>query len=397
MTVLAVGSTLFGVTMKKYLAIFIVFVAIIGSVVWAFEMKTAVFAQQSTHPTNETMAAERETAVSQEVCTGTNLIENPSFEGDYEPYVMPAPGHDDCQTWNDSEPNQYCERVKLATDWHPFWRDTPRTENWENIQPEYVPSLPHEQPPRVRTGEKSQHYFSFWSTHEAGIYQQETAVVGGTYCFSIYGHSWSARTELPGFLSDPNDHGFLYQRVGIDPTGGTDWQSPNIIWSDERMQYDAFGVFQVEATAQASTITVFAYSRPDLPIKHNDVYWDDAHLSLDKFMSVDTQAVGLMADDDNPETLTQEVTVTLAPSLNWTAVLDPSGTFTPTLSQTSGDSNNNTFEITIDTTGLALGTYTTNLTITADSETEGSPFIIPMKVVVAEDVYRTGLPVVKRP
>ncbi|KAA3660429.1 MAG: hypothetical protein DWQ04_19485, partial [Chloroflexi bacterium] len=67
------------------------------------------------------------TAVSAaEACTGDNLLTNPSFEGDYVPYVMDAPGHDDCQTWNQDEPNQYCERVKTADGWHPWWRDDPR-------------------------------------------------------------------------------------------------------------------------------------------------------------------------------------------------------------------------------------------------------------------------------
>ena len=169
-------------------------------------------------------ASNQPTVVEGLSCNSENLLANPSFEiGDYSPYVMDAPGHPDCQTWDQSEPNQYCERVKLADDWHPWWRDEPRTENWMNIQPEYVPSTPQEQPPRVRTGDKSQHYFSFWSTMEAGLYQQVTAVPGATYCFNAWGHAWSARTTLNGWVSDPNDHGELHQRVGIDPIGGTDW------------------------------------------------------------------------------------------------------------------------------------------------------------------------------
>ena len=382
--------------MKKYLIIFTILIGVIAATALFLNTNDLLLAKN--YSDNLSVTQQTVTAVPDEVCTGTNLIDNASFEGEYEPYVMPAPGHPDCQTWDLNEPNQYCERVKLATNWHPYWRNSPRTVGWENIQPEYVPSLPHEIPPRVHSGDKSQHYFSFWSTHEAGFYQQQTAVPGGTYCFSIYGHSWSARTELPGFLSDPNDHGFIFQRVGIDPTGGTDWESATIIWGDERMQYDEFGIFSIEATAQASTITVFVYSRPDLPVKHNDVYWDDAYLSLNEALFVDTPSIGLIADDDVPVTISRTIGISVTPTLNWTAVLDPNGTFTPTVSLMSGDSSTTSIDVTIDTTGLALGIYNTTLTLTADSpQATGSPHIIPMKVIIAENVYSVSLPLVTRP
>lgn len=354
----------------------------------AAQNQKAVFNNSTTSAVNST--------IPDEVCVGTNLLQNPSFEGEYEPYIMPPPGHPDCQTWNESEPNQYCERVKVAVDWHPYWRSAPRTEVWENIQPEYVPSLPHEMPPRVRSGEKSQHYFSFWSTHEAGFYQQVTAVPGGEYCFNIWGHAWSARVTPPGFLSDPNDHGHLHQRVGIDPTGGTDWQNPNIIWSDERMQYDEFGLFSIKAVAQSDIVTVFAYSRPDIPVKHNDVYWDDATLVVNKHMSVDKASVAYMIDIDDPPTiLSQPIAISGTIPLSWTAVLD-SGSLNANLSHNSGSSSESV-TVSIDTSGYAIGTYTTNLTISSSEDTTGSPRTIPLTLVVVEDVQKTFLPIGMQP
>lgn len=339
-----------------------------------------------------------QTTLSNDVCIGDNLLSNPSFEGEYEPYVMPAPGHPDCQTWDASQPNQYCERVKLATEWHPYWRRAPRSENWMNIQPEYVPSLPHETPPRVRSGEKSQHYFSFWSTHEAGMYQRVAALPGGAYCFSLYGHAWSSRTTLPDFTSDPGDHGFLHQRVGIDPTGGTEWQSPNIIWSDERMQYDEFGVFAVSAIAQADHVTVFAYSRADVPVKHNDVYWDDAVLTLDRSLIVDKEEVALMVDGDEPPvTVTRTVGISVTPGVTWTAVLDPSGTLTPSLTPTSGDDSTASLDVIIDTTGYPTGVYTSTLTISAAPGTANSPTAVRITLVVADDLFFVYLPTVLKP
>ncbi len=381
--------------MKKYLIFFPLIIGFIGLTAVLINKQTPAFAQSEV--TTQASIEQAKSNVPDEVCVGTNLLTNPSFEGEYEPYVMPAPGHPDCQTWDVNEPNQYCERVKTADGWHPYWRNTPRNENWENIQPEYVPSLPHEQPPRVYSGDKSQHYFSFWSTHEAGFYQQQSAIVGGNYCFSIYGHSWSSRLTLPGFLSDPNDHGSLFQKVGIDPTGGTDWESPNIIWSDERMQYDEFGLFKIETIAQAETITVFAYSRPDVPVKHNDVYWDDAVLTVEKAMSIDTTSIALMSEVGTPESLTQTVGISLTPSLNWTAVLDTNDTVTPTVSLMSGDDSVTSIDITLDTTGLAVGSYSTTLTFTADDpEATGSPHVVPIQVFVVNDIYSVYLPLLDR-
>lgn len=355
-------------------------------------LQAAVWGQQTAQAATTPLAS----AAAADVCIGDNLLANPSFEGDFTPYEMAAPGHPDCQTWDPAWPNQYCERVKLPADWHPWWRDTPRTENWMNIQPEYVPSLPHEQPPRVRSGEKSQHYFSFWSTHEGGLYQQVTAVPNGTYCFQVWGHAWSSRTTLPGYLSDPNDHGSLFQRVGIDPTGGTDWQSPNVIWSDGRMQYDAFGRFAVEAVAQAETITVFLASRADVPVKHNDVYWDDALLTLDKALAVAPTGIVMMVDVDTPTMLTRTVSIDVTPALPWTAVFSDTGTLiTPTLSANAG-SDSATVTLTVNTTGLTTGTYYTDLIISAGDGVGGSPTTLPVTLYVVEEIKRAFVPFITK-
>ena len=330
------------------------------------------------------------------VCVGTNLLANPSFEGSYPVYVMPAPGHADCQTWFDDQPNQYCERVKLADNWHPYWLNTPRTEGWMNIQPEYVPSLPHEQPPRVRSGEKSQHYFSFWSTHEGGLMQQVSALENGRYCFSSWGHAWSSRETLSGWLSDPNDHGQLYQRVGIDPTGGTDWQSPTVIWGEMRMQYDEFGLFSVESVAEADTITVFLWSRPNIPVKHNDVYWDDATLTLEHAASVVPGELTTLLDVAVPTAVTHTVAITVTPGLTWSATLDPAGTLPASLSQSSGSSSA-TLALTFDSSGLATGTYTTLLRIDVAPAVPGFPVALPVELHVVPELYTNFMPVVIRP
>ncbi len=74
----------------------------------------------------------------------------------------------------------------------------------------------------------------------------------------------------------------MHTRVGIDPYGGTSPWSPNVVWSPETEAYDHWTLFQVDAVAQADTVTVFTYSYADwfdyVFRMANDVYVDDASL-----------------------------------------------------------------------------------------------------------------------
>lgn len=330
-------------------------------------------------------------------CIGPDLLNNPDFEGEYTTYIMPPPGHPDCQTWDPLQPNQTCERAQMPAGWAPYWRDDPRPERWINIMPEYTDSTTDQvNPDRVLSGERSLHYFSFWSTHEGGAYQQVTAVPGGLYCFSVYGHSWSAATSS-NWYSDPDpNNGELFQKVGIDPTGGTDWTSPDIIWSNEREQYDYFGQFAIEAVAQANTVTVFLYSRPNKPVKHNDVYWDNAALLRDMHLDVGGTSLSLLVDDDVPQTSTQTVTINLTAGFTWTAALDAAGTMTPILNRTEGDAGLN-LSVTINSSGYPMGTYTNTITISSASGVVGSPAAVPVTLWVVPEVYHTFLPAIVKP
>ena len=58
----------------------------------------------------------------------------------------------------------------------------------------------------------------------------------------------------------------------------TDPFSPSIVWSGEQNPLDVWIQFAVEAKANGNQITVYTWSAPDYPTKHNDVYWDEAAL-----------------------------------------------------------------------------------------------------------------------
>lgn len=323
----------------------------------------------------------------------TNLLLNPDFEGPYSSYIYPDPGHPDCG-------GTVCERAQMPDGWHPRWRDTPRPEPWINIMPEYTQSTPDQvNPDRVRSGQKSLHYFSFWSTHETAVYQQLPVTTGRVYLFSAWGHAWSDRISEDFYSATPDrpaDDGQLYQRVGIDPTGGTDWQANTVLWSEARKQYDYFGQFVVTATAQANLITVFLWSQAEVPVKHNDVYWDDAQLREEASLTVWPPRISAMTTPTEPLTVTTAVQILLSPTFTWTAAFSPTGNLTASLNTTMGQPGD-PLTVTFSTVGLTLGTYTTTLTITASDPLPGSPAQLPITLYIVPRRESTFLPLISQP
>jgi hypothetical protein len=283
----------------------------------------------------------------------------------------------------------------MAPHWTPWWRshnedDPPtiiRMPEWKPADPQFT------DPPRVRTGAAAQQYFTFFSTHEAGFLQQVTVTAGTEYCFEIWGHSWSANDDDDAY-SGPQD-GFLNQKVGVDPTGGTDWTSPNIIWGAERRQYDVFGSFAVTATAQAQQITVFVYSQPLYPVKHNDVYWDDAALYARR-PAISIGPPGgytFLTTVAESRTFTESLVVALpgTPPPTWTLTLDPAGTLTPTLSATSGTAGD-VLTFTLASAVYPAGTYTTALHFMTTPDVSPDPIIVPIRLYIFTQIWPTYLP-----
>jgi LysM repeat protein len=144
-------------------------------------------------------------------------------------------------------------------------------------------------PSRIHSGSNSQKYFTFWSVHEAGVMQTVAVPPGATLRFSAWMHAWSTnqdgREEFPdSYVSSGQSS--MHMKVGIDPCGGEDPWSPNIVWGLEHDSYDQFGYYEVRATAQCDKVTVFTHSMPEKAMKHNDVYVDDAELVI-----IDTSGV----------------------------------------------------------------------------------------------------------
>jgi hypothetical protein len=191
---------------------------------------------------------------------GENLLQNGDFEGAF-------------QAWNG------IPQLQVAAGWTPFW--TERTRDYD-IRPEYKNANPnpYEAPlydNRVRSGRGAQQYFTSFGRSFAGVYQRVPADPGATLLLVAWAHAWSSSDHDPYTSVNPSP---MNLRVGIDPTGGLDPHSPDIVWSAPRQYIDSWGELRVQATARAAHVTVYLSSHPDYANKHNDVYWDDARLLL---------------------------------------------------------------------------------------------------------------------
>ncbi|MBN1890067.1 MAG: LysM peptidoglycan-binding domain-containing protein [Thermoflexales bacterium] len=187
-----------------------------------------------------------------------NLLQNPGFEGDY-------------SAWN------WVNEAQVAAGWTPWWRDrTPDDPEAYYFKPEYKQASAYVYENRVHGGAAAQQWFTFYASHQAGMYQQVFGVTpGARYRFTIWAQVWSSVDDNPSRSNQPA-HPRL--QVGIDPCG---WWNPwgdTVVWSDVYAFYDTWGQLTVEAVAERDVLTVFMRSEPEWPVKHNDMYWDDAEL-----------------------------------------------------------------------------------------------------------------------
>ena len=171
-----------------------------------------------------------------------------------------------------NDPNFYNNYPNLC-----YKEDAPRgCAAWHN--PEYRDTAggPQTPPSRKVAGDNSQKYFTFYSLHEAGLYQTVGGIQPGARLrFSVYMQAWASQANDPFTSAGQPTMGM---KVGIDPLGGNNPWSPNIIWSPVKEAFDHWELFSVQAVARADRVTVFTRSRPYFAIQHNDVYVDEASL-----------------------------------------------------------------------------------------------------------------------
>lgn len=166
--------------------------------------------------------------------------------------------------------------VSVANGWNPFWQNGPFQEDGQNLRPEFKPEdASRFGRRRVLSGSYSQKWFNTFGSHHAGIYQQAGVPQGSVVTFSAWGQAWSSEGDNPDEIKD----GWYAISVGIDPTGGTDWTSANVVWSEASRVLNAWAQVSVQAQAQGGAVTVYIRGDAEFRTKHNDAYVDDACLT----------------------------------------------------------------------------------------------------------------------
>lgn len=223
-----------------------------------------------------------------------NLLSNPGFE-------------DGSRTVQGRQPRN------VANSWQP-WNAPPPSDGatFQNAVPRYLMGSGANAAgvmPRIRSGRDSQIYYSFFETHDGGIYQQISGLTPGTELrFSVYAYIWSSALENTNFSEQP---GGVSVQVGIDPTGGTDGLSNDVEYSEFAiLGYDTFRQYSIIVEAESSTVTVFIRSRITSPVQNTYIYLDDAVLEI------------------TPESLTPTPTNTTEPTATATFTNTPTATAT---------------------------------------------------------------------
>lgn len=191
-----------------------------------------------------------------------NLLINGGFEAGFASLAGPSPRN-------------------VATGWTPW--NAPRTAtmpSFQNATPRYLAAstaVANGIVPRVRSGNDAQIFYAFYETFDGGIYQQVTGLTPGTELrFSVFAYVWSTTFDDPNVSEEP---GTVAVRVGIDPRGGTDGLSSNVVYSTPVVAYDAFREYSIIARAESNTVTVFVRVSIGEPVQYTYIYLDDAVLA----------------------------------------------------------------------------------------------------------------------
>ncbi|MGQ9765578.1 MAG: fibronectin type III domain-containing protein [Armatimonadota bacterium] len=150
-----------------------------------------------------------------------------------------------------------------------------------------------------------------YGLHNCVLYQRVLATPGQEVAYSAYiwSQAYGAGRPCGGY---PHRFGETSGLIGIDPTGGTDPNSPSIVWSAERQTQDWHNYLEqgpcsstatwqkvgVAAVAQSDVITVFLKTHIWYPIAWNFVCWDN--VNEETFNQVATVAEARQLPNDTP-------------------------------------------------------------------------------------------------
>ncbi|WP_420627564.1 hypothetical protein [Candidatus Leptofilum sp.] len=156
----------------------------------------------------------------------------------------------------------------IAAGWAPWWLNAAEgSPDWKNRTPIFSAY--------TLDDSLTQQLSTPWGTHEAGLWQQVPSVAGNQYELSVEGQAWSSEDASPGSQLEASN---VNLQVGIDPTGGLDPTSPLIVWSEAAQPLSHWETVRAQAEAEASIITIFVKSAPNLPKRLQSIFWRNAFL-----------------------------------------------------------------------------------------------------------------------
>ena len=203
-----------------------------------------------------------------------NALENPGFEEEF------GAGDGD-------------SLLEVAEAWIPWHREPEGDESptWQLLQPEFIAAREAEEFSYVHEGESAQSLRSFYATFDAGLYQQvENVEIDSWLRFSAFAWVWSSVTDD---REQSEEDGDAYVQVGIDPGGGTDPASDDVVWSEISYEiYDSWREYVVVTQATGDEVTVFIRALVNEPVRNTQVWFDETRLVLDAF---DEEVISAMA------------------------------------------------------------------------------------------------------
>jgi hypothetical protein len=210
---------------------------------------------------------------------GQELLTNPGFEGR-------CGGTGLCgDNWTrDTFTGVPYTEIFTPEGWITFWSEDVNPADGRDFGRPECKVIPNAEPflgppARVRSDYYAIMQFGFYRSIDSGVYQTVRGLTpGATVRFSAYAHAWSCGDDEHGPYSCAEPYQMLF-RVGIDPNGGTNPWGGGIVWASG-YSYDEYRMIgPVEAqVGESGTVTVFLRATAKWPLKHNDVYWDDASL-----------------------------------------------------------------------------------------------------------------------
>jgi len=178
------------------------------------------------------------------------------------------------------------KEVIVAEGWGPWWlEDAPeRRAQGYGWRPDFIPHQKGLWPQgekwgvsRVHSGTSSQKIYSTYATHLAGLWQRVEVPVGEQVRFSVWALVWSSDKDNQTCSQKP---GGYHVSVGINPWGDSDPTSEKIEWTPEVEVYDEWVQLAITTTARSDWVCVFTRGWAEYRVKNNNVWWDDAELTL---------------------------------------------------------------------------------------------------------------------